>query len=216
MNAILDLEKYEAGGWSFWLDGQAVKFRRPADAAPELLAELRQHRDAIRAVLVERDGFTRSHAPAEFCPAELFHDAAVIADRDGCDMQTALDAAAVSAGFDGMDAFARAVVASWLAAIRSAHPTTKTGRTAVADALTMIDTHGTVLVWKGWSGVDLFRFHQVGDDPWHGIAFRLSALMPSMTSGRDGEQSHKPFGYHRRSRRIDVRADGSRRSTGDF
>jgi len=110
MSAAINLALFEDQGWSFRLDGSKVKAKPPANAKPEAVAELRQHRDLVRTLLAIREG--------EITLGDLVHDVAVIADRDHSEMNVALDGAAISAGF-----------ASWDDATRALSPSEQTTRT---------------------------------------------------------------------------------------
>ncbi len=91
MSAVIDLTAFEVDGWTFRLDGPRVKAKPPSNAAPDAIAELRRHRNLVRSLLAIRDG--------SITLGDLIHDAACIADREGCDGKAAGDGAAQSMGF---------------------------------------------------------------------------------------------------------------------
>ena len=86
-------------------------------------------------------------------------------------MVEALDGAARSLGFDGLDDAAAAICADWRASILRAQPSTDKGRDAVRDALRMVMQAGGELVASGWDASDLFGLHRGGSR--HGLAFLL-------------------------------------------
>ena len=105
------------------------------------------------------------------CPADLWHDSACIADRDGCELVEALDGAAISAGYASHSEAAAFVLGLWRHSIRTAQPQTPRGRDAVRDALQLLRDVGGDLCAHGWAAGDLFGFDPQGER--HGLAFRL-------------------------------------------
>jgi len=91
VSTAIDLIAFEAQGWSFRFDGLKVKAKPPANANPNTISELRQHRELVRTLLSIRDG--------SICLGDLFHDAALIAHREDCDSRAAANGAARSMGF---------------------------------------------------------------------------------------------------------------------
>ena len=165
MSGGASLATFEGAGWAFRLDAGKVKATPPLGAGEADISALRAHRDTIHAELISRQAV----AP---CPADLWHDAATIAQDNACSWPDALDGAAVGLGFASHAAFVQAVLDEWRAAIRTAKPATDTGRQAVADALAMLDDFGGDLCAQGWGAVGLF-----GHDPQrqrHGLAFHIA------------------------------------------
>lgn len=164
MNGCVSLASFEGVGWAFRLSDGKVKATPPPGAVEADISALRVHRDAIRAELVSRQAV----AP---CPADLMHDAAVIAQDDACPVVEALDGAAIGAGFASHDDATAAILDAWRHSIRTAQPRSDTGRDAVRGGLRMLDDAGAELVAHGWGASDLFGLHRGGDR--HGLALRL-------------------------------------------
>ena len=165
MSAAVSLASFEGAGWAFRLDAGKVKATPPPGACEADISALRTHRDTIRAELVSRQVVTP-------CPAELTHNAAVIAQDGGCSWSDALDGAAAGFGLASHDDAVQVVLDEWRQSIRAAKPETERGRQAVADALRMLDDAGLDLCAHGWAASDLFGLHRGGDR--HGLAFRLA------------------------------------------
>lgn len=107
-------------------------------------------------------------------PAEVFHDAAIIAEGNDLDDYSALQAVALGEGYADLSQYLDDVLTHWRASIAGANPSTPAGRQAVSDSLDMLAIHGRDLARLGWSAVDLFAFHRVKGSLWHGIAFKLA------------------------------------------
>lgn len=106
------------------------------------------------------------------CPADLLHDACVIAEGNGCTMVEAMDGAAISCGFDDLHHATAAILADWRQRIRLSQPQSERGRKAVRDGLRLLDDAGGDLVANGWSASDLFGVDSDGNG--HGLALLLT------------------------------------------
>ena len=64
VSAAALIARAEAAGMRLRLEGERVRFTAPAEPPPDLLADLRQHREAVRAALAARATPSREHRDA--------------------------------------------------------------------------------------------------------------------------------------------------------